>query len=213
MPDYSKSLIYKIVCKDTSVREIYVGHTTNYRIRYNCHKSWGNNVKSSKYNLKVYKYIREHGGWDNWEMVELYKYPCNSKKEIIAEERRAYDRFNAKLNTFKPNRSKEEYFIDTRDIRVQKWHDNKIEILAKQAEKKRCECGIFYTHNHKKRHTDTQLHKKRMADLAEGKVLDANKLECECGVKCSDKYKLTEHKKTAKHAKRMENIANHSCAS
>ena len=165
MTDYSKSLIYKICCKDNNITEVYIGYTTNYKIRYNCHKSWCTNINGSKYNMKVYKFIRDHGGWDNWEMVELYKYPCNSKKEIIAEERRAYDRFNATLNKFKPNRTREEYSIDTRDIRIQTWHDNKIEILAKQAERKRCDCGMTYAHSKKKRHTDTPRHQKRMAAL------------------------------------------------
>jgi len=117
--------------------------------------------------MKVYKFIRDHGGWDNWKMVELYKYPCNTTKEIIAEERRAYDIFNAKLNTFKPNRTKEEYSIDTYERKRQRYQDNKIELLAKQAEKKICECGFPYTHNHKKRHTDTPRHQKRMAALEE----------------------------------------------
>ena len=167
MTDYSKSLIYKIVCKDSSIREIYIGHTTNYKIRYNCHKSWCNNINSSKYNLKVYKYIREHGGWSNWNMVELYKYPCDSIKEIITEERRAYDRFNANLNTFKPNRSDKEWRNDNPNWDKEYYRDNKKEILAKQAEKKRCECGLTYTHTHKQRHTDTPTHKKRMEDLSE----------------------------------------------
>ena len=167
MPDYSKSIIYKICCKDSNVKEIYIGYTTNYRIRYNCHKSWCNNINSSKYNMKVYKFIREHGSWSNWEMVELYKYPCETKKEIITEERIAYDKFNATLNTFKPNRSDEEWHNDNPNYGKEFYRANKEEILAKQAERKRCDCGIIYAFNHKKRHTDTPTHKKRMENLEE----------------------------------------------
>ena len=28
--DYSKTVIYKIVCKDLNITELYVGHTTYY---------------------------------------------------------------------------------------------------------------------------------------------------------------------------------------
>jgi hypothetical protein len=33
--DYSKSIIYKIVCKDLDVKDCYVGSTTNFTNRKN----------------------------------------------------------------------------------------------------------------------------------------------------------------------------------
>jgi len=33
--DYSKTIIYKFVCKDLDVTEIYVGHSTNWKQRKN----------------------------------------------------------------------------------------------------------------------------------------------------------------------------------
>ena len=30
--------------------------------------------------------IRENGGWENFRMVQLEEYPCNSKKELFDEE-------------------------------------------------------------------------------------------------------------------------------
>ena len=171
MTDYSKSVIYKICSKDINITEVYIGYTTNYKIRYNCHKSWCNNINGSKYNLKIYKFIREHGGWENWEMEELYKYPCETKKEISAEERRAYDRFNSSLNTFKPNRSNEEWRNDNPNWKKEFYQDNKKEILAEQAERKKCECGLTYAHSKRKRHTDTPRHIKRIEDLFEVRTI------------------------------------------
>ena len=43
--DYSKTIIYKIVCNDLSIKECYVGHTINMTKRKCCHKSTCNNEK------------------------------------------------------------------------------------------------------------------------------------------------------------------------
>ena len=67
--DYSKCLIYKIVCNDLNVTDLYVGHTTDFSVRKNLHKNDCNNEKGVKYNLKIYQSIRANGGWENWNMV------------------------------------------------------------------------------------------------------------------------------------------------
>ena len=35
---YNNTLIYKIVCNDLNIKDVYVGHTTDFRRRKNCHK-------------------------------------------------------------------------------------------------------------------------------------------------------------------------------
>ena len=45
--DYSNTIIYKITCNDVSVKEVYVGHTTNFVQRKHAHKQACNNEKSS----------------------------------------------------------------------------------------------------------------------------------------------------------------------
>ena len=62
--DYSNTIIYKIVCNDLSVTEIYIGHTTHFRQRKCEHKSICNSLNSKKYNYPLYKFIREHNGWE-----------------------------------------------------------------------------------------------------------------------------------------------------
>ena len=36
--DYSNTIIYKISCKDIAIKEVYVGHTTNFVQRKHTHK-------------------------------------------------------------------------------------------------------------------------------------------------------------------------------
>ena len=57
--DYSKCIIYKIVCNDENVLESYVGHTTNFVKRKYNHKS---NCKTN--NLKFFIcVIAKHPGF------------------------------------------------------------------------------------------------------------------------------------------------------
>ena len=55
--DYSKTVMYKIVCNDLRVKDLYVGHTTDFTKRKNGHKTNCFNVNSKLFNLKVYKCI------------------------------------------------------------------------------------------------------------------------------------------------------------
>jgi len=61
-----KNIIYKIVCNDLNVKEIYVGHTTNLYTRKATHKSFCNNLENPHIQIKIYQVIRNNGGWENW---------------------------------------------------------------------------------------------------------------------------------------------------
>ena len=41
--NYENNIIYKIVCKDVEVKDVYVGHTTHFIERKSRHKSCCNN--------------------------------------------------------------------------------------------------------------------------------------------------------------------------
>ena len=100
--DYSKTIIYKLVCNDLNITECYVGSTTNFTQRKNKHKSSCNNPRDEKHNRKNYCFIRENGGWNNWNMVEIEKYSCNDKNEATKRERYYFELLNSSLNTIKP---------------------------------------------------------------------------------------------------------------
>lgn len=114
--DYAKTIIYKLVHKDDlNDDNIYTGHTTEMTKRKTMHKSYCNNPNSEKYNQKNYKYIRENGGWDEWLMIEIEKYPCKDKPEAIARERVIQAEMKAKLNSNIPGRTVKEYHQDYRE--------------------------------------------------------------------------------------------------
>ena len=80
--NYNNSLIYKLCCKDPSIEEIYVGSTTNFKQRKTSHKKSCNNENNKGYNLKVYKFIRDNGGFENWSMIQIEPYSCETKREL-----------------------------------------------------------------------------------------------------------------------------------
>ena len=104
--------IYKLVCSDVSVTEKYVGSTKNWRVRKANHKSVCGNENGERYNCPVYVFIRANGGWINWNMVEVEKYECDTKRELEARERYWIETLNAELNKRIPARTRREYYDD-----------------------------------------------------------------------------------------------------
>ena len=132
--DYSKTIIYKLVCNDLSVKDCYVGHTTDMTKRKWAHKSVCNNEKSKDHNLKIYKIIRENGGWENWNMVLVEKFPCKDSSEACKREREVYEELDAKMNMVRPYKTQEEYKED------RKKHDKKYREEHKAEINKKIEC-------------------------------------------------------------------------
>jgi hypothetical protein len=123
--DYSMTIIYKIVCKDLSIKEIYVGHTTDFKSRKYQHK---NKCKTSTY--KIYQTIKENGDWKNWEMIEVEKYPCADGNEARARERYWYEILEASLNTRNPICNVEDYRKNKKE-----WEENNKERVKEYRKK------------------------------------------------------------------------------
>ena len=100
--DYSNTIIYKITCKDPSIKDVYVGHTTNFVQRKHAHKQSCINEKSSTYKCKLYKVIRENGGWHNWMMEIVNFFNCADHYEARKKEQEYFKILNATLNSVEP---------------------------------------------------------------------------------------------------------------
>ena len=140
--DYGKTIMYKIVCKDLSVTDCYVGHTTDMTKRKYAHKFACNNEKDKSHNTKLYKIIREHSGFDNWTMLLIEKFPCKDKHEARKREREIIEQLGANMNT---NDDKEELTQIQKDYREeinnyhkQRYQANKAEIIEIYKEKIEC---------------------------------------------------------------------------
>jgi len=148
--DYSKCVIYKIVCKDQNIKDIYVGHTTNFIKRKSHHKDAVRTPTDKHYNYKLYQKIRENGGWDNWSMVKIEDYYCNTKEEACERELHYYNLLKPNLNMRNP------LLTNFEKDRKQKAYNNKIQDIVFH-----CECGVTYKgSNHINRHKRSLKHQK-----------------------------------------------------
>jgi hypothetical protein len=167
--NYSNTVIYKIVCNDLSITDVYVGSTTDFIKRKYHHKSDCNNKNSKNYNEKKYIVIRANNGWDSWSMIEIEKFPCNDNNEARARERYWYELINANMNSVSPFITKDEktkqnleqskkYYELNKSV-VNKKHKNYYALNKKEInEKSICLCGVCYTNANKYNHLKTKKH-------------------------------------------------------
>lgn len=77
MEEISEYTFYIIVCNDPRVTDCYVGSSKCFYMRKYRHKHNCLNPKSEKHHLKLYKTIRNNGGWNNWKIYVIDKMVCN----------------------------------------------------------------------------------------------------------------------------------------
>jgi len=139
MPLYENAFIYKLKhTEDYDDLNIYIGSTTNFRGRKYGHKSSCNNEKQKEYDYKVYEYIRKNGGWNEWVMIPIEQYSCNSKKELEIKERYYIDLLRPTLNKHIPTRNQKEYYENNKDKVLKKhkeYYENNKEKINKQNKK------------------------------------------------------------------------------
>ena len=93
--NYSNTTIYKITCKDNTVKDCYVGHTSNFKNRIYTHKS--NCINKNK--TYVYQFINNNGGWNNWEMTSIETHCCQDNIEARTLEQVWCKKLKATLNS------------------------------------------------------------------------------------------------------------------
>jgi len=133
--NYSNSSIYKIVCKDPSITDCYVGSTTNLIKRRASHKFDCNNEKDKRYNFYVYQFIREHGGFDNFQIIEIEKFnDCEDKESLLRRERYYLEKLGAKLNKVRPIITIEEHKETIKQNSKEHYEQNRERIKEKRKE-------------------------------------------------------------------------------
>ena len=78
---------------------IYVGSTKDLNKRKIEHKYICNNPNSKRYNTKLYQYIREYGGFNNWFMLTIEEFEYEDKKELREREQYWIKELKADLNS------------------------------------------------------------------------------------------------------------------
>ena len=147
-----------------TIHDVYVGSTTNLKVRLEGHKTKLISPKHKEYNLKIYKYIRENGLGIEMKVIDT----CPIDERYIREQE-WMDKLQYKCNDIRAYRSPEylkEYFrqyeIDNKERRkkylTQYEIDNKERIRIRKAIKFTCECGGKYTKSNITQHQKTKKH-------------------------------------------------------
>jgi len=166
-------VIYKICCDDCD--EIYVGSTKNFTNRKSKHKGHTNN-NDCKSHYKIYKTIRENGGWDNWRMMIIEECDESITTRVQAQIREEEHRIKLKatLNQIKAFSSEEDkrvqHLNQSKKYYHQKTEEERKELGRKRYnkakdmlnEKTECECGCVINFQSLNRHKKTEKHKKLM---------------------------------------------------
>lgn len=136
--------IYKLVCKDPTVVDIYIGRTGNVKHRLQIHRT-----HSKRLNWPVYQKIRSTGGIENWELVIIKK--CETRDEAVEEERRIIVELQPALNVKEKTASSNKQTIAINKLH-KKWKESGIDRMT-------CQCGSTFNKQGRSQHLRTKKHR------------------------------------------------------
>jgi hypothetical protein len=87
--------LYKIVSKNPEIKDFYIGMTTrSIKGRTIQHKS-----DSKRKDTKLYRFVRENGNWDNFEVKLIVEYDDIDKRALMDKELHLIIELKPSLNT------------------------------------------------------------------------------------------------------------------
>ena len=207
--DYSNTIFYKIQCKNQDVKDMYIGHTTNFVQRKLAHKYSCIYDKCANYHCKVYNVIRENGGWDNWNMEIIAFHNCEDLYTARKLEQQYFEQYNATLNSVEPLPKPKTILSKNIPVKIEnKQMQTSVEVENKNIKNTKshiCEkcnfvCINKYDFN---KHLGTAKHNR----IHENTQIMEKIYECD---KCSRQYKfhsgLWKHKQSYKHQECAQSI-------
>jgi hypothetical protein len=141
--------IYKLQHRTDTTKEIYVGSTKTFKKRMNVHRDRCNNPNAYGHNYPVYVYIRENGGWNAWEVIDLATEYVENKHEQDEIENNYIKLLKPGLNACRPG----EHHRQGGKLQYGRNHSSK-----RLKEKIQCKCGSETNKSHKSRHEKSQKH-------------------------------------------------------
>ena len=162
MPDYSKCFIYKLCCKDATIENIYIGSTTHVNKRKCDHKKRCLNPNDKEYNSYKYQFIRDNGGWDNWQLIVLEQFSCESKMQKEKIERSYVETLKPTLNRTIPANYQTGDVYNAQEYNQKYKKANKDKICKPYT----CECGRTIQYSVKARHFRSKVHQDYISSSA-----------------------------------------------
>ena len=123
---YDNAFIYMLTINE----ECYIGSTFDFNRRMNDHKNSCYNENGEKNNFKIYKYIRENGGWSSVNIRIIDVYYLVTKKFKIETEQYYMEYFRSSLNSQRAYTG-----LDRKEYKKQyqkKYYENNTEKIKQQ---------------------------------------------------------------------------------
>lgn len=188
--DYSKMVIYKLQHREDETL-LYIGSTTDFTQRKRHHKSVCYNQNSKEFNQKKYQMIRDNGGWDMFNMIQIEEYPCDNKRQAEKREDELIKELKSNMNMKKAHcgfETKQEYDKQYRIEHIEHVKERKKQYYNDNKETIKQKMNCYKINN------ETQIRER-------SKV----KVICECGCLIR-KHDINRHRKTKKHIQLMEQV-------
>ena len=101
----TNSVIYLIKSKNNKILDTYIGSSKDFKTRKAVHRCfYYNNCYGQSNGRKLYDYMRQNGGWDEFEFKILEEINTLNRRELTNRERHWYDIIKPTLNTYKPKK-------------------------------------------------------------------------------------------------------------
>ena len=94
---YSRTIFYRIVCRDLNIKDCFVGNTFDFRRRLYDHKCKSEHSILNGPNSMLYYFVRRHGGWQNFEMILINTQACEGVLDVRRIKSEYIKEFNAGL--------------------------------------------------------------------------------------------------------------------
>jgi len=124
-------------------------------------------------NRKLYKFIKDNGGWCHFKIILIEDYPCNRREQLLMREqfyKTGLDKDNIKEYIARYRENNKENIKET----TKQYYENNKRMLQEKAKGYRknnkdmakeqrgevniCICGKVYTNSNKKRHELSKRH-------------------------------------------------------
>ena len=181
-------IIYLIKHKTCDDKKVYIGSTIDLKRRIRLHRKRCNNEKCKNYKNKLYQYIRENGGFNEYEFIILECYVCNFKHELYDREDDYIKNYPNNLNSQRAYLTGRESKEKIREIKKKYYIDNK-EKINENFKK-------YYDKNKEKISKRSNEYYQNNKDIINEQRKE--KITCECG-SIVRKGLIARHRKSLKH--------------
>jgi hypothetical protein len=184
--------VYRICCLDPLITESYVGSTDRVARMKQQHENTCKDANDKHHHYRVYQYVRENGGFDNFQMIVLERVAYTLKHELALRERHHLET-KASLNMRTPARGKQEYLDANRGNKAvydkEYREKNKHVVLANKKQ---------YYHEHK---NDPVEKAERAAYHKQHNTAKKDLRPCGCGstINFGSTSNINSHNKTKRH--------------